>query len=360
MRLRLNFNEVEIKIERMFFMKLKRKMMCFVALALVVLLTMSAATPESTSTVAEEFSSFDVFASEFGEEFAINYFRTLELLDSLYDSLPQDRMGRTLYPNNFGGQYINDTGELVILVVQGSLASETEHNFMHSLSTDRVIIREVEFAYNCLRSALGLLRTAISNSYDCVAALNVDTIAFNVRHNEVRVYLAKYTEYHIDVFKNAILDAPFLVFNQSPGIASLDYSSVELMTPAYDNTTMRVQPRPALVRPGDGIYLRNPSGRFVASGSVGYRASMSVPGLGHMNGFVTAAHLGPIAFGRTLRPNDRIYNSNEVHIGTVRVVQLEGIDTAFFSVETDIIDSSNTWFGNVLGTIADVRASADM
>jgi hypothetical protein len=54
----------------------------------------------------------------FGQEYANNYFQSLELLDNLLGSFPLDETGSVDYPDAFGGVYFNENGELVVLLVE--------------------------------------------------------------------------------------------------------------------------------------------------------------------------------------------------------------------------------------------------
>jgi len=128
-------------------------------------------------------------------------------------------MGNTLYPANFGGLYINSAGELVILVVEDGRDSEAGHMSVRGFAAEGVITREVVFSYNSLRNAFSLLDIVIPNSRECATASNVDGITLDVINNKVLVSLAEYTKYAIELFRNVIHDAPYIVFHQSPGRA---------------------------------------------------------------------------------------------------------------------------------------------
>jgi len=80
----------------------------------------------------------------FGYDFVQNYERALGAVYVLYSILPQDRTGRTLYPNSFGGIYINDDGNLVVLTVE----TDDPSMFVPLTSMDGVFTKEVAFSYN--------------------------------------------------------------------------------------------------------------------------------------------------------------------------------------------------------------------
>lgn len=162
---------------------------------------------------AEDFASrYALIADEFGAEFASNYFMSVEALNALKSSMPQDRFGNILYPSDFGGVYIDDQGVLVTLVV-GTNTSR----FDAALSGFEVnIVREVDFSYGELRDTMDILRkTLLHNATDDIIA---NGWYVDVKKNRVVVELVNYTPENIALFRNTVLDSPTLVFVACPGL----------------------------------------------------------------------------------------------------------------------------------------------
>jgi len=197
----------------------------------------------------------------FGSEFASNYLRALNVLDAFYGNLPTNRIGKAIYPDDFGGLYINESGELVVLLVESrysNIASVT----MGAFEVENINFRTVIFSYNELREAFDFLDYFIPNAVDNTAAANVDGISFDVKSNLIMVSLAVYSDNKISLFSELVFDAPFLIFHQSPGLPLHDFD-LELIDyvdidKCIDGT---MAPLSTLgVRTGDGLYLRNASG----------------------------------------------------------------------------------------------------
>ncbi|MCL2576411.1 MAG: hypothetical protein FWE33_08245, partial [Defluviitaleaceae bacterium] len=69
----------------------------------------------------EDFIAFhNVLVDEFGLEFANNYHVAIETANIIYDNFPRNRMGEIMYPDYFGGMYIDEFGVLNVLVTQSS------------------------------------------------------------------------------------------------------------------------------------------------------------------------------------------------------------------------------------------------
>jgi len=262
-----------------------------------------------------------------------------------------------MYPDSFGGIYINCYGELVVLVVEG-LRESAIQGFADNLVEDGVLVRNVEFAYNVLRDTFDMLGVIVPNSPNNIAASNVDGISLDVINNQLLISLAVYTEEKIMLFREMVHDAPYLAFHLSPGIASYSYNQ-HLYNSAYEtyadwyvldegvvelDNVRSISP----VRPGNTLFVRGNTGLREA-GSVGYRATAVINGREQV-GFVTAAHLGldPNLFGRILRVGDRFYNSAGQHIGTVQLTQRHALDLAFFTLAPGITSNTATHMGNVL------------
>lgn len=325
-------------------MKAKAKIRKFVAMFLILVLSASSVVFAQSRSYEHLLDEYEALVEAWGVDFTYNYLNAIELIDRLYDSLPQNRLGATIYPDSFGGIYINDDGNLVILVVQ-SYALASPVAFTRNIDGNGAIIKEVEFAYNALRDAFAFLGDFIPNNPELLPASNVDGISLDVVNNEILVSLAVYTEEKIALFVDMILDAPFVSFHQSPGLPEFNfdfepdyfseilYSIDEQIIPTITHT----------VRPGDALRVRNASGILVNSGSVGYIARMDWQWQNRL-GFVTAAHLS--VQGRLIRAGDRFYNSSGTEIGIVREAQRHTADVAFVEI-TNALGSQSVFFGGL-------------
>ena len=307
--------------------------------------------------------TFDAVATEFGIEFATNYVKSIGLLNRFYNSLPQNRLGQPIYPENFGGIYINCEGNLVILQVWGYCESDLDigamvryrqsTEIMQGIADAGVLLRQVEFPYNTLRNTFDFLDWFIPNNQECVVTSNADGISLDVINNQVIVLLASYTEDNINLFRNTVLDTPYIVFKESVVEFERNFVSYELPETYEDSfdyvdyaTQQLITPSSTIVvNPGDTIRLRCQILNIVVNaGSIGYRATY----LNQLVGFTTAAHISFGTHNRELRINDRVYNDRNQHIGTIRRSNLSTVDMAFFSVEPNVVAGNSVAFGRLL------------
>ena len=82
--------------------------------------------------------------AEFGQDFVINHDRSAEIANMLVDSFPQSRIdGTRIYPDYYGGLYIDADGNLVVLLVsQGNHADFSAHSTFQAIrGTGITIVR---------------------------------------------------------------------------------------------------------------------------------------------------------------------------------------------------------------------------
>ena len=326
------------------------------ALILVFALSLSGTFVSYAQTYSDYVSEHDLFVEERGLEFVENYFRSIELLEFLLDAFPQDNLGRNVFPENLGGVYIDDYGNLVILVVENYLSNEN-NMFVRALVSEGVVAREVAFAYNDLWEVFDFLNDFIPNNQDNLAASNADGIWLNVIGNQVVVTLAEYTEEQVNRFREMVLDSPILGFMQSPGrpTSYIDYEYSYLEDLYYNGIALTEDLaieslNITRVYPGDILYLRRPNGTLARGGSIGYRVRINIGGRGEQVGFTTAAHIGQgvDSLGRLIRNGDRVYNRNGTHIGTVQITHRDTADVAVITMAPNIQATNITLSGSVL------------
>jgi len=290
----------------------------------------------------ETASPFDLLAAERGVEFATNYVRTLTMLNNFIDSLPVSRTGELMFPDYFGGAYIDGDGNAVLLMVDMPIASpvlegrgvvsRTISEHIEQMQTSEgVTVRQVEFAYSALWAAIHLLNDLIPPTLEDMAAANAGGWYLDVVNNRVVVELVDFTEDAVTVFRETVLDVPLIAFTQSDGPMVLEMPEYDYENTDYLSTDeLAIIPfNTSVAHVGQQINVRR-NGVIIGNGSIGYRASAS-GGIG----FVTAAHLG-LAHGG-LQFGDSIYLPwRSTRIGRVAApnhVILSGSDSAFITLD---------------------------
>ena len=161
----------------------------------------------------------------FGAEFMQNQRHALEIAEQLHSTFPQDRIGRTIFPDSFGGMYINTDGNLVVL-----LAETTEHtpldgsdnrNIDEKLGfyglNNRIEWRNTEFSYYDLNETLELAALTWRERRDtlgCRYSFNVSGAGINAQMNRVVIGLVEYNYEMIAGFRRYVLDSQHIVFEQ--------------------------------------------------------------------------------------------------------------------------------------------------
>lgn len=311
----------------------------------------------------------DAMVAEFGEDFVANHLEAVLVSQSFHNALPERRDGTLVFPDIYGGMYIDEYGNLNVLVV-GSLLARASMDFLDEFGLCGVNVREVRFSYNELREVFDALGYIMQHYPETTR--NVHGVGFCVISNHVIVYLEEYGSLQIDGFEANVMASPMIVFEQSPGPIVIDLpnygdslgfgfgfdSETELLgePPEVDRwedfgpDSIPGPGVPVTLRPGDAVWIRNSGGGLTWGGSIGYRVTFVENGAPQV-GYTTAAHLTLTGLGRPLQNGDRLYNSNGVHIGVVSLATLPGIDVAFFRRTPNAEATNLTGMGLVRPTI---------
>ena len=253
--------------------------------------------------------------AEYGHEFANNYQMAIATVRSVSDSFMQTRMGATIYPECFGGMYIDADGNAVILTV----VSAARHMFTdnatlaldHARQLNEIEVRYVNFSYRVLRDAFSLLN---SMPLDAPAIQNAQSWFLDVVNNRIVVQLADFSYEQVAYFRRTIMDLPFIVFEEAP-IITFEASPAHVYDhfESYHVESYDISPfANRTINPG----------QLVLDGSVGFRARTN--GAWGARGYVTAAHIA-IDVG----------NSMGFQMGTVYRIQHNFIDAAFVALPFD-------------------------
>ena len=303
----------------------------------------------------------------FGYEFVENYFQAKEMVSELYDGLPVSRMGDVMYPAYFGGMYINDDGELVILQVTD--ATLNEHTTLDTF--EDAVFKSAEFSYRELNAVMDLLNWRINGSEANASAWSLDVI-----NNRVVVQLINYGADEIAEFRNTILDSPMVIFEEgevvllggeqvqdvrafaNPQITPFNMPPFSTTRPSANQPIIQ-NPRPH-IRTGDQIWFYRSGRGWLNHLSVGYRAS----NLDGRLGFVSAAHRdvqpGLLSARGGLQAGDIVTNHQGIRIGVVQRAQLQGLDAVFVVTDAGVVINSHgplTYDGIIVGQLVLSRGS---
>lgn len=255
----------------------------------------------SMSTYAAEDENIEVSVQE----------SAAAVYDELMNSFPQSRAtGEKIYPDYYGGSYINENEQLIVYVTDLSFAplvASAENN-------DTVIYQVCEYSYNELNNVMDTINEYKCANSDSYVADNFNSYALLDAQNRVEVRLDEYSEEKIQEFKDNVLDSDMIVFVEANG-------SIEDLVNL--NAGCQIN---------DGTY----------AGSMGYRVRRN-----GVDGIVTAGHV--IGANKTL-----YYGATNTAIGTCNV-SFSGngtYDAAFCRITNSSYTPTNTLWGtsNTLST----------
>ena len=264
---------------------------------------------------------------ELGYDFFINHSKAIHQVNELYNQLPTNRLGEIIYPQYFGGMYINDEGNLVMLLVD----SPDELGIVSRL-VDEAISKTTEFSLNEIMSVHHQLTYFFLNQYDYPSVSNIASSWTDIVNNRVVVSLFDFTDEAILAFKEDIIQSPLIIFeeyattNEEKLLPNLNERNSFSLPHHTNNDSPTIGLSNITITPGDTIRVGSSNGGVC---SVGFRVNNN-----GRSGFVTAAHCGAIG--------SSIFNSAGNQIGTINSRFLGHIDAAFVALNSNV---------NVSGTL---------
>ena len=307
-------------------------------------------------------------AAEFGAEFMVNQDRAGAMIDAFMNVLPVRRDGTVIYPENYGGMYVDSYGNLVILIAKERSNGNQEQ--IGSITPDRnsgipecaamlvaeftyVSVRYVEFTYEEIMRVWQVIYDYMAmhgyrpDEYvivECPVILNLNAIEMDIIENRVNVYLYNTREHYIDLFRSIVIDHPAVNFLYAVHVY-VEYSPYM----GEKNEYFGFQPFIFAMRQGQQIYRRCPNNaNNVRWQSVGFRARCRTT---RNLGFVSTMHGN--ATVRTLRAGDRIYRATPLTqanlAATVTRVSI-GTDASFMTLSNNASMLNTAVNGTIVGT----------
>ena len=137
---------------------------------------------------------------------------------------------KTIYPDNFGGSYVNENNELVVQIVNNSKAKKLKYNSANNeITLDNDIIKEVvNYSYNDLTEVNDVIINYFSNhSVDEYFVGNY----VDVKNNIVVVELKEINDDYINKFKREVINSSMVEFRVGKRISTVaSYKAGSLFT----------------------------------------------------------------------------------------------------------------------------------
>ena len=221
---------------------------------------------------------------------------------------------KIIYPDYFGGMYVNDERKITVLVKSNEKSVFSD--LTQRMGTNSYIVEKCDFSYNELQELFDEITELWLNPNNDHLFEDVSLVSFGINDitNRVQFDLLDCSEANIQKFKRTIKDSPMLSFEKANGKLKLT-SETTPITP--------------------GTRIENAKG---SGASVGYRAMKSGE-----EGFLTVGHF--------VKKGDKV-KLNGVEIGVCEASEFSGnLDAAWIKVTNkEYSPSTETSFGDRLST----------
>lgn len=158
----------------------------------------------------------DLISDEFPQEFWENQARYGAVAQRVNGLFPiEDDGWSVIYPDFFGGLYLNDMGILTVLMVEDLVETTDAMDFRAAVEEfGGSSFRNVEFSQQELLDVMDILSDMWQDNpvMQNVRGMGMDTIG-----NRIDIYLLLGDEEHIAEFRREVMDSPMLAFSGTRG-----------------------------------------------------------------------------------------------------------------------------------------------
>lgn len=121
----------------------------------------------------------------------------------------------TVYPDYYGGSYINDDGKLVIFVPEDTITVATSS--LSELEDESYVIEPVSYSYNTLKDVMNQLNDYFLHEDDEVSN-NINRFGIYDDQNRIVVSLFDASPEKIVEFKETVCDSPVIIFEENQNV----------------------------------------------------------------------------------------------------------------------------------------------
>lgn len=127
-----------------------------------------------------------------------------------------------IYPDYYGGGYISDKDELVVLVKKGFNKENAKIEFQNRSKSSNILTKECDYSFNELMELNTKLSNIFCSNNNLVNDLGWFSVGVLPIENRISVCLFDCSENNIKRFKSEISDSPMIIFEE---ISNINYDT---------------------------------------------------------------------------------------------------------------------------------------
>ena len=146
------------------------------------------------------------------EEFKHRVIKASLVLDNLKKMISETSVSKEVtYPQYYGGMYIDDAGNPVILTTD-----TTKKELIKKLARyDEVIVQPCTISYQYLKNVNDKIMSCLDNKPELIENVGINTFGILADKNCIDVSLVCCTPEKIELFKSLIVDDPCITFSEN-------------------------------------------------------------------------------------------------------------------------------------------------
>src|SRR5690606_31666106 len=217
-----------------------------------------------------------------------------------------------VYPESYGGAYIDDNGKLVICITD---SSANVHTYRYYADNGTASLKGVQYSVNTLKGVMDRMNAHVKEHPEGLIAQNMDFFAIDERNNRIIMDVKQLNKSYEEQFRSVITDASCVVLQDEGG--------------ALENTAQYTLGRGEMLEVLHGIYLR--------SFSLGIRAKLDGE-----DGFITTGHI-------PWQEDDDVMYAGNTFAKFVKYKAEGSVDAAFCEIINDNYEIDGS-AGGTIGT----------
>jgi len=197
-----------------------KKGLCFIV-TLFLMIAMPATVSAPTCTTFTEGFVDEHLVATYGLEFAQNYSQSFGVREEIWNLFPTNRAGEILFPDYFGGKFIDDNGGIVINIVESAANGRNAMIFNDIIENPIVNTQMVQFSYRELHHTMEMLGDFWENNPENIIRQGMTWWKIDIIGNRIVVgILQDYFESVESLISGSILDSPIIVVERGTPFAS--------------------------------------------------------------------------------------------------------------------------------------------
>jgi hypothetical protein len=156
----------------------------------------------------------EINRSAYSEDYMQNINDSLLILESIAALYPSNQYGEMIYPDYLSGLYINESGHVVLQVLNRLPEDEAANKLKEIIEAHQLTVEYKRFTHNELIEIIDIIFNTYSKNLEAGIPVHYDVISLDSINNRIVVEIEPFNEETIRHFKDTVYDSPAIFFTE--------------------------------------------------------------------------------------------------------------------------------------------------